>query len=39
VWSNDPRSYAGGNSATGWVSHAIQVKGDDPDEMGNNPSS
>jgi len=39
VWSNDPKSCAGGNLATGIVSHARQVKGDDPDEMGNDSSS
>jgi hypothetical protein len=31
VWSNDPESYAGGSVATGRVSLAGQVKGDDPD--------
>jgi hypothetical protein len=30
-WSNDPESYAGGNVATGRVSLAGQVEGDDPD--------
>jgi hypothetical protein len=39
MWSNDPKSCAGGNLAIGRVSHARQVKGDDPDEMGNDPSS
>jgi len=39
VCSNDPKSCAGGNLATGRVSHARQFKGDDPDEMGNVPSS
>ena len=39
AWSNDPKSWAGGNLVTGTVSHARQVKGDDPDEMGNDPSS
>jgi hypothetical protein len=29
--SNDPESYAGGSIATGRVSLAGQVKGDDPD--------
>ena len=29
VWSYDPESYAGGSYATGRVSHARQVKGDD----------
>jgi hypothetical protein len=32
VWSNDPESYAGGSVAIGRASHAIQVKGDDPDK-------
>jgi hypothetical protein len=31
-WSNDPESYAGGSVATGRVSLAGQVKGDDPDK-------
>jgi hypothetical protein len=31
VWSNDPESYAGGSIATGRVTHAGQVEGDDPD--------
>jgi hypothetical protein len=31
LWSNDPESYAGGRIATGRVSLAGQVKGDDPD--------
>jgi hypothetical protein len=31
VWSNDPESYAGGSVATGRVTHAGQVEGDDPD--------
>jgi hypothetical protein len=34
AWSNDPESYAGGSVATGRVSHAGQVKSDDPDEKG-----
>jgi hypothetical protein len=34
AWSNDPESYASGSVATGRVSHAGQVKGDDPDEKG-----
>jgi hypothetical protein len=34
AWSNDPESYAGGSVATGRVSHAGQVKGDDPDGKG-----
>jgi hypothetical protein len=31
AWSNDPESYAGGSIATGRVSLAGQVKGDDLD--------
>jgi hypothetical protein len=31
AWSNDPESYAGGSVATGRVSYAGQVKGDDPE--------
>jgi hypothetical protein len=31
VWSNDPESYAGGSVATGRITHAGQVEGDDPD--------
>jgi hypothetical protein len=31
VWSNDPESYAGGSMATGRVTHAGQVEGDDPE--------
>ena len=34
VWSNDPKSYTGGSVATGMVSHARHVKGDDPDKKG-----
>ena len=34
VWSNDPESYAGGSVATGRVTQAGQVKGDDPDKKG-----
>jgi hypothetical protein len=34
VWSNDPESYAGSSVATGRVSLAGQVKGDDPDQKG-----
>jgi hypothetical protein len=34
VLSYDPESYAGGSVATGRVSHAGQVKGDDPDKKG-----
>jgi hypothetical protein len=30
-WSNDPERYAGGSVATGRVSLAGQVEGDDPD--------
>jgi hypothetical protein len=32
VWPNDPDSYAGGSVATGRVSHAGQIKGDDQAE-------
>jgi hypothetical protein len=32
AWSNDPESYTGGVIATGRVSQAGQVKGDDPDK-------
>ena len=32
--SHDPESCAGGSLATGRVSHARQVKGDDPDKKG-----
>jgi hypothetical protein len=32
VWSSDPVSYVGGRVATGRVSLAGQVKGDDPDQ-------
>jgi hypothetical protein len=34
AWSYDPESYAGGSVAAGRVSHARQVKGDDPDKKG-----
>lgn len=34
TWSNDPESYVGGSIATGTVSHATQVKGNDPDKKG-----
>jgi len=34
MWSNDPESYAGSSVANGKPSHAIQVKGDDPDKKG-----
>jgi hypothetical protein len=34
AWSYDPEGYAGGRVAAGRVSHAGQVKGDDPDKMG-----
>jgi hypothetical protein len=37
AWSNDSESYAGGSLATGSVSLAGQVKGDDPDEKGCQP--
>jgi len=32
--SRDPESYPGGSIATGKVSHAGQVKGEEPDEKG-----
>jgi hypothetical protein len=32
AWSNDPESYTGGSIATGRVSQAGQVSGDDPDK-------
>jgi len=34
VWSNDRKSYTGGSVATGRVSQARHVKGDDPDKKG-----
>jgi hypothetical protein len=34
AWSYDPQSYAGGSVAAGRVSHAGNVKGDDPDKKG-----
>jgi len=34
VWSNEPDSYAGGSIASGRASHAIKVKGDEPDNKG-----
>jgi hypothetical protein len=34
AWSNDPESYDGSSIAIGRVSHARQVKGDDPDRKG-----
>jgi hypothetical protein len=34
AWSKDPEGYAGVSLATGSVSHAGQVKGDDPDKKG-----
>jgi hypothetical protein len=34
VRSNDPESYTGGSVATGRVSHAGQVKGDEPHKKG-----
>jgi hypothetical protein len=34
AWSYDPQSYAGGSVAAGRVSHAGQVKGEDPDKKG-----
>ena len=32
AWSNDPGRYAGGSVATGRASHAIEVKGDNPEK-------
>jgi hypothetical protein len=34
AWSYDPESYAGGSVAAGRVSHAGQIKGNDPDKKG-----
>jgi hypothetical protein len=34
AWSQDPESYAGSRIATSRVSHAREVKGDDPDKKG-----
>jgi hypothetical protein len=34
AWSYDPESYAGGSVAAGRVSHAGQIKRDDPDKKG-----
>jgi hypothetical protein len=34
AWSEDSESYAGSSIATGWGSHAGQIKGDDPDKKG-----
>jgi hypothetical protein len=34
VWSNDPVAMLAAAYATGRVSHARRVKGDDPDEKG-----
>jgi hypothetical protein len=34
AWSHDTESYAGGSVATGRVSHAGEVKGNDPDKKG-----
>jgi len=34
AWSNDSDSYAGSSVATGRVSNARQLKGDDPDKKG-----
>jgi hypothetical protein len=31
---HDPESYAGGSIAAGRISHAGQIKGDDPDKKG-----
>jgi hypothetical protein len=32
LWSKHPESYVGGNVSTSSVSHAGQVKGDEPDK-------
>jgi len=34
AWSNDPESFAGSSDATGMISCARQVKGDDLDKKG-----
>jgi len=34
AWSNDPERYEGSSIATGRVSHARQVKGNEPDKKG-----
>jgi hypothetical protein len=34
AWSYDPESYGGGSVAAGRISHAGQVKGDEPDKKG-----
>jgi len=34
AWSNNPKSYAGGNVATNRAAHVGQVEGDDPDRKG-----
>jgi hypothetical protein len=34
AWSYDPENYAGGSVPAGRVSHAGQVKSDDPDKKG-----
>jgi hypothetical protein len=34
AWSKDPEGYGSGSLASGKVSHARQVKGDDPDKKG-----
>jgi hypothetical protein len=34
AWSHDPEIYASGSVATGRISHAGQVKEDDPDKKG-----
>jgi len=33
-WSNNHERYASSSKGTGRASHAIQVKGDDPDKKG-----
>jgi len=32
AWSNDTESYASVSVVTGWATHAIEVKGDDPNK-------
>jgi len=34
AWSEDPESYASSSIATARISHARQVKADDPDDKG-----
>jgi len=37
LWSNDTQSYTGSSIATGRVTQAGQVKGNDPDKKGTTP--